>query len=88
MRTRNHQVYASLTRPFVLLGVSFHWLLIEFIVTFMMFIWFKLLLVAPLTLIAMHIWGVFETKKDPNFLKVLAIWLKHFRSTNSKTYNP
>lgn len=88
MRTRNHPVYGSLTKPFILLGVSFPWLIIEFIVTFMMFIWFKLLLLAPVTLIAMHIWGVMQTKADPNFLKVLLVWLKHFRGNNSKTYNP
>lgn len=76
---KNH-VHKSLTKTLIVFGVPFTWFLAQFSMIGMMMIWFDLYQYGFLIFIAVHLWAVFQTRHDPQWVEVFLVRGKFFKN--------
>jgi len=77
---KNH-VHTSLSRALIVMGAPFEWFVFEALFSVLTVNWFKApLIIAPIVVI-LHIYGVFQTIHDPQWVKILIVRLRYFEKT-------
>ena len=75
---RNH-VYKSLVRPLTVAAVPFDWLVMEMFATGLVALWFGAPLLCIVAFLVMHLWAVYETKQDPQWVSLYLTRAKHLK---------
>lgn len=75
-RLETDPLFLALTRPTMVMGVTYSWLSAEGFISFIYFIQTSNFKGIALIFATCHITGVMICKKEPRFLKIFAVWAK------------
>jgi len=75
-RLETDPLFLALTRPTIVMGVTYSWLSLEGFASFIYFIQTSKFLGVFLIFATSHIIGVMICKKEPRFLKIAGVWAK------------
>jgi len=82
-RLESDMLFLGLTRPAMILGVTYSWFLAELLFWALYFINMTDFLVVTIGSLGTHLLGNLIMSKEPRFLEIISIWAK----TNSKCTN-
>lgn len=84
----NTPIFKSLTNQHILLGCTFWWVVGELLFVVILALYSDLFILFPFLIIGLHIFGIIQTRKDPNFLLVWKVYISKFAHPIKRDFLP